>query len=108
MAKLNAEYKALIAEFHRSDKVELEEAIKFILSTKQGRCLLRHITELTQIYAQLNLEHLEYQAGIRNAGLQFLSECNAIAPEMVLQALTERNKVMQERNERLRNATRED
>lgn len=106
--KVNSAYKFLLQEFTKSDAKEYEESLRFILGTKQGRCLLRHITELTHVYAQLNTEHLEYQAGVRNVGLQFLAECNSIAPELVLKALTERNKVMQERNERLKRTTRED
>lgn len=97
-------YKELHRRFQEQDDREFREAVKAVLSTKEGRTLLRHLIEKTCIYAQIPLNHLEYEAGVRNVGLALLAECNGVSPELVQQAQTERNEVMRERNEQLKAA----
>lgn len=100
-------YAALVERFAAEDRKEYLDALKAVLATAHGRVVLRRITELTALYAPSPLEHLEYYAGMRNAGLAFLSECNEVSPEMVLASMNERNEVLRGRNEKLKAAQEE-
>lgn len=108
LIKRQSLYQKLLASYQEQDQRQLRKDIATILETPEGRRLLVHFQEFTQLYAPLGLEHLEYQAGRRNVGAEIMGMCNETSRENVLKAQAERNALISERNIALKEAALKD
>lgn len=94
--------KRLHERFAKEDARAIDEALRKILAMPEGRTVVRWIAETTGVYAMQTVENLEYQAGVRNAGLAIINRCNELAPNRMLESISERNAIMAERNEKIK------
>lgn len=97
--------KRLHERFAKEDARAIDEALRKILSMPEGRTVVRWIAKTTGVYAMQTVENLEYQAGVRNAGLSIINRCNELAPDRMLESISERNAIMAERNEKIKEIT---
>lgn len=102
-------YHRLLSMFRSRDERQLDDALRNVLATEDGRRILRWICSETGVYGYIgrDREGMAYRAGMHDAGCRVLERCNAVAPDMVRLSVAERNAEMADRNERLRNAADE-
>ena len=108
MSKYGRHYREMLERHQDADLKRLERDIKWLLDSSAGRRILLWLNSITGIYQQSTLEHLEYQCGKRDIGLQILAKANEVAPSKVSQAIAERSLEVAERNEELRIAMEQD
>ncbi len=99
--RIEAAKRKLMDEFARTDDREYREALKRLLCGKDFRRVMRHVAEVTRVYAPLPVENMALFEGMRRAGMMLLDDCNSVASEKVLLSLMERNDEISARNERL-------
>lgn len=104
MSRLTPAQERLDASFREEDRRQAERDLREILSAPCGRRFLMAIIMQTGVYAHSRkTDDVAYLAARRDVGIEILQDANSSAPDLVMQARAERNKLISERNAQMKN-----